>query len=138
MHSNGIEIPTLALEEKDVEKGEAESDIDITSEPVRTTSVVAAALDLLPLSTLHSAHSCRDHEKGQIQEDELPAGTTAPVERPDEKAFEVGWDDESDPANPRCMKLWNKWLIVLILASCAACVYVDTQCRWCLVITLKC
>jgi len=126
MHSNGIETPTLALEEEDVEKGEAESDIDYRSEPVRTTSLVTAALDLLPLSTLHSAYSSKDHEKGQNQEDDgLPARTTAPVETPEEKAFEVGWDGESDPANPRCMKLWNKWLIVLIMASCAACVYVD-------------
>jgi len=134
MHSDGIETPTLGLEEKDVEKGDTESDIDDRSEPVRTTSRVTAALDLLPLSTLHSVYSCKDHEKGQNEEDGLPAGTKAPVETPEEMEFEVGWDSESDPANPRCMKLWNKWLIVLIMASCAACVYV---CRCCLVVTSK-
>lgn len=40
----------------------------------------------------------------------------------DEKAFEVGYEGEDDPMNPKNMKPWRKWSVVIILAFGALCV----------------
>jgi hypothetical protein len=40
----------------------------------------------------------------------------------EEKEFEVKWDGENDPLNPRNRKKSRKWMIVLIMASSALCV----------------
>ena len=39
------------------------------------------------------------------------------------KQFEVTWDGEDDPMNPRTMSKARKWLIVAILATSSTCVY---------------
>jgi len=39
-----------------------------------------------------------------------------------EKEFEVGWDGDNDPMNPKSKSLAQKWLIVLILAASSLCV----------------
>ncbi len=41
-----------------------------------------------------------------------------------EKEFEVRWDGDNDPMNPRSMSKPRKWLIVVIVSSCSLCVYV--------------
>ncbi|QDS71980.1 hypothetical protein FKW77_001423 [Venturia effusa] len=43
-------------------------------------------------------------------------------ESKDRKRWEVTWDGENDPMNPRSMSVARKWAIVLILASSALCV----------------
>ncbi|KAL9000711.1 MAG: hypothetical protein Q9169_000747 [Polycauliona sp. 2 TL-2023] len=47
---------------------------------------------------------------------------TAPEVDVHERAFEVQWDGESDPANPRSMGSARKWMIVLIVSCSSACV----------------
>ena len=49
----------------------------------------------------------------------------APVEEQIDprKQFEVTWDGEDDPLNPRTMSKARKWLIVTILATSSTCVY---------------
>ena len=42
-----------------------------------------------------------------------------------EREFEVQWDGDSDPANPRRMSKLRKWMVVLIVSSSSACVYVN-------------
>ena len=43
--------------------------------------------------------------------------------RPDaEKNFEVAWDGDDDPMNPRSMRTSRKWLIVLIVSTSSLCV----------------
>ncbi|KAL8950409.1 MAG: hypothetical protein Q9222_003547 [Ikaeria aurantiellina] len=42
----------------------------------------------------------------------------------DEKDFEVQWDGDNDPMNPRSMSKARKWSIVLIVSSSSTCVYV--------------
>lgn len=39
-----------------------------------------------------------------------------------EKQFEVQWDGEHDPMNPRCMSKGRKWIIVLIVSAGSTCV----------------
>lgn len=42
-----------------------------------------------------------------------------------EKEFEVDWDGDDDPMNPRSMNKLRKWLIVLTVSSSSLCVYVS-------------
>ena len=44
--------------------------------------------------------------------------------RVSEKAFEVQWDGDNDPMNPRSMGRARKWVIVLIVSASSLCVYV--------------
>lgn len=46
----------------------------------------------------------------------------APEAMADERPFEVHWDGEKDPANPRSMGSCRKWIIVLIVSLSSACV----------------
>ena len=48
------------------------------------------------------------HEDGQVSD----------------KAFEVQWDGDNDPMNPRSMGKARKWVIVLIVSASSLCVYV--------------
>ncbi|KAL8839206.1 MAG: hypothetical protein Q9170_001855 [Blastenia crenularia] len=50
-------------------------------------------------------------------EDGEPQGEDA-----EEKAFEVQWEGEDDPAHPRSMSKLRKWTVVLIVSSSSACV----------------
>ena len=43
-------------------------------------------------------------------------------EQDEEKRFEVRWDGDLDPLNPRCMSKARKWLIVIILSAGSTCV----------------
>lgn len=43
---------------------------------------------------------------------------------PEKEQFEVHWDGEEDPLNPRNMNKARKWTIVLIVSGGATCVYV--------------
>ena len=62
--------------------------------------------------------SFEDHEK------EPSADQAATVKQ--EKSFEVQWDDDHDPLNPRSFSTARKWLIILILSMSSSCVYVHT------------
>jgi len=41
----------------------------------------------------------------------------------EEKRFEVKWDDDDDPLNPRGLSKLRKWIVVFILAGSALCAY---------------
>jgi len=83
------------------------------------------AISSRPLS-LHSSRSygggdgygcMNDDEQVASQDDERPHDT--------EKEFEVRWDGEDDPMNPRSMSKLRKWLIVMIVSWSSLCVYVS-------------
>ena len=97
--------------EKDVENGEPVS----AFEPIRSTSRTRS---------LHPTRSCQSTggEDGySVRRDDSEDGHDED-EPPETKEFEVKWDNESDPMNPRCMKKRRKWLIVIIVAACSLCV----------------
>jgi hypothetical protein len=136
MDPNEIDSPISLTDEKDVEKGEVESELEREKsshlEPIRSTPRPTPSPKPRSLRSVQSrrsfggedGYSCfRDDDK---QDDGLPDGIEEPQETREEKEFEVRWDGESDPMNPRTMKLWNKWLIVIIVACCSLCVYVGT------------
>jgi hypothetical protein len=87
--------------------------------PIRSTS------RHLPLSrprTLHSIRSERSYggEDGYSCFREDPESPN--TEDSEEKRWEVKWEGEHDPSNPRNREKWKKWCIVLIMASSALCV----------------
>jgi len=129
MHSHGAAARTPPLKEQDLEKGESESETDSQEGAVRRLSRAEAAVgERQPPSRLRSpTRSRQGQDKDQRQGDGLPVGAAAPAVSLPDSPFEVRWDGAADPMNPRCMRCWNKWLIVLIMASCAACVYVAVE-----------
>ena len=57
-------------------------------------------------------------ERDDEEKDQPPSG-----EAPEEgKEFEVRFDGDSDPMNPKNRPAWRKWLIVLIGSGCSLCV----------------
>lgn len=137
MDPNEIDSPVSTIDEKDLEKGGSESELERERsthiEPIRSTPRLPASARPGSLHSIHSHRSFggedgysyfRDDEDG---DDGLPAGYEEPKETEEEKEFEVKWDGESDPMNPRCKKKWNKWLIVVIIAFCSLCVYAEAR-----------
>lgn len=99
---------------------------------------------VLSPGTLHKASSCAaSHDRSQNSNNSSlqpsqPTGDTHRSEAPpinDEESqeptgqtelrtrFEVTWDGEADPENPRMMSQARKWLIVMIAATSSTCVY---------------
>ena len=53
---------------------------------------------------------------------------SAPEGAPDTKeSFEVRWDGDEDPINPRNMGTARKWMIVLLVSTSSLCVYVASH-----------
>lgn len=132
MDLNEVDTPILSRDEKDMEKGEVESELEREKlrhlEPIRSTARPSQSSKPRSLHSVQShrsfggedGYSCfRDDER---QDDGLPDECEEPPATSEEKEFEVRWDGESDPMNPRTMKVWNKWLIVIIVAFCSLCV----------------
>jgi len=78
-------------------------------------------------NTLQQVHSHRSYAAGDgytyINEDEerpkIPSGDIAADA---EKQFEVTWDSDDDPMNPRSMPKLRRWLIVLVVSASSVCV----------------
>ncbi|KAI9696910.1 MAG: hypothetical protein M1820_007985 [Bogoriella megaspora] len=51
-----------------------------------------------------------------------PNGSTTVGSGGRDKQFEVNFDGEDDPLNPKCKSKLQKWIITLIVASCSFCV----------------
>lgn len=77
-----------------------------------------------PRLSLHSTRSYVDAHGSYFTEREasVATGPERDVEKSLENAFEVGWDGDDDPADPKNMPTAKKWLVVIILAFGALCV----------------
>ena len=64
------------------------------------------------------------HGHACVSNVEEPLPTDGGTEDCSEKQFEVQWDGDSDPSNPRSRSRFRKWLIVLIVSASSLCVYV--------------
>lgn len=58
----------------------------------------------------------------RLSKDEESASTA--MDDSNEKEFEVTWDGDDDPMNPKSMPYARKWSIVIILSLSSLCVYV--------------
>ena len=67
-------------------------------------------------------HSERSGSHRGVSDEEKRQGDEANGGKESEKPFEVGWEGDDDPTNPRSMSTGRKWLIVLIVSTSSLCV----------------
>lgn len=72
---------------------------------------------------LRQTNSYYSGRQSFVDEDEEDAEPSPPQENVTEKPFEVQWDGDDDPMNPRNLKTWRKWIIVLTVSISSLCVY---------------
>ena len=112
---------TLSRAEEKEEEGEREADIPIEGG--------AAVLDLSPKQGIErrSANLQRSRSYGNgygcttFHDDEEDTNDVEKRRDPN-KQFEVGFDGDSDPMNPRSFSKKRKWLIVAIISAGSTCV----------------
>lgn len=73
----------------------------------------------------HSRDSDTDEPERPRSKDEESAITAIGDDGVNEKEFEVTWDGDDDPMNPKSMAYARKWIIVVILSASSLCVYVE-------------
>jgi hypothetical protein len=61
-------------------------------------------------------YTCFDAEPDNIRPNNSKRGVVT------EQPYLVTWDGDSDPANPRSMSKWRRWVIVLICSASSLCV----------------
>ena len=75
----------------------------------------------------HSRDSETDEPVRPRSKDEESGITAVGDEGINEKEFEVTWDGDHDPMNPRSMPYARKWIIVVIISASSLCVYVESR-----------
>ncbi|KAI4247107.1 MAG: hypothetical protein L6R42_009727, partial [Xanthoria sp. 1 TBL-2021] len=93
-------------------------------QPIRDTTRTLSHESRQPASIRHSRSVGEGDGCFGFGHDEPSSQRAAPETIVDERAFEVHWDGEKDPANPRSMGSLRKWMIVVIISLSSACVYV--------------
>lgn len=71
-----------------------------------------------------SRESNLDGQARRQSKDEESGITAVGDDNVNEKEFEVTWDGDDDPMNPRSMPYARKWIIVIIVSASSLCVYV--------------
>lgn len=114
-------VPFDALQQRTVDQH--------THEDMHARTNGDADFQRLPLTHLKSHTSTRSHQSytdgyqhtNEDEEKQSPAdgAKQETVQKPD---FEVSWDGDNDPMNPRSKSLANKWVITLITSSSSVCV----------------
>ena len=74
----------------------------------------------------HSRDSDTDEPERPRSKDEESGITAIGDDGVNEKEFEVTWDGDDDPMNPKSMAYARKWIIVVILSASSLCVYVES------------
>lgn len=76
-------------------------------------------------NSLHTTRSYGDgHGYTCPSDDEEQQGANAGQTDDPEKRFEVQWDSDTDPMNPRSRSKPQKWLVVILVSMSSLCVYV--------------
>lgn len=93
-------------------------------EPIRAASNRRASLDITKTGSLRRSLSNNGYGCDDLIDDaESPSQTPDTVPMPDEKdPYEVTWDGDLDPSNPRNMPKWKKWTIIAITSFGSFCV----------------
>jgi hypothetical protein len=73
----------------------------------------------------HSRDSDTDEPVRPRSKDEESGITAVGDDAVNDKEFEVTWDGDDDPMNPRSMPYARKWIIVIIVSASSLCVYVE-------------
>ena len=109
--------------EKDLESGkETKEEIEEAFEDYDRSYLRAPLQQTRSRSSARSRRSYTDgysHFERDDDEDNQPSSKEEPEAS---KEFEVQFDGDSDPWNPKNRPVWKKWLIVLIGSGCSLCV----------------
>jgi hypothetical protein len=98
-----------------------EADRETRSEKDRTN----LRIPLQQVRSHSSARSAKSHTDGYSyfeEEDQSPNDRGNENSPGTGKEFEVKFEGEDDPMNPKCKPTWRKWTIVLIGSFCSLCV----------------
>jgi hypothetical protein len=121
------EIEDSPIDDKDIESGLSSREGPSKTNEEKYLAPIRSKSRQPALSRSQTGHSARS-ERSYGGEDGYSCFREEPSSIPDddeEKRWEVKWDGEKDPMNPRYGRsLMHKWAIVLIMASSALCVYV--------------
>lgn len=123
--------------EKNTAPGNEHEDDAQEFEAIRTPRRQTAPSGLRPLQEVRSRSSARSHKSYDgytVDRDDDEKDTSDPSNP--ERKFEVAFDGEKDPFNPRNRPIWRKWLVVIIVANsslcvtCASSIYTVSCWRW--------
>ena len=89
--------------------------------PPKPTEPESIAGGYTPESVQRSHSSTHGHGLADLKEDE-EAVRKDEDEEDEQKRYEVQWEGDHDPMNPRCMSHGRKWIIVLIVSAGSTCV----------------
>ena len=111
------QAPEAKEEEVNVPIDGAAAALDLSPQPSRYKPSTSDHLASIPKSRSYGdGHGFTPFEK-----DEEPPKMEDEEQAP-EKQFEVQWDGDRDPMNPRCMSKARKWMIVAIVSMGSTCV----------------
>ena len=80
----------------------------------------ARSLRSISRTRSHNGYGCDDNDDSTEEEGGDAEAGEAPAEK---DPFEVHWEGgDSDPMNPRSMKVARKWVVVLIVSASSLCV----------------
>jgi hypothetical protein len=113
---------TSVTNDKDVERGQS-MDREGTHGTMFFSPIQSHGQARSKPQTLRSARSHGGEDGYSCHQDEGSA--EAGTQSEDEKRFEVKWDGDDDPMNPRSRSKFRKWIVVFIMAGSALCVYVQ-------------
>lgn len=119
----------IAHEEKEVESGCVEARDARQYEPLRLETQITRLRTPSRPKSLQSVRSHRSYAGGDgytlHSEDERPAPSISNGETPpnaEKDVYEVTWDGDNDPMNPRSRSKARKWIVVLIVSASSLCV----------------
>ncbi|KAK3381349.1 major facilitator superfamily domain-containing protein [Podospora didyma] len=121
------------------ERGPYEEDLSISREksqedqesgggfvPIRTTAAAPPSSRRLSKDTAASLRRERSNNGWGVDDLEADADSDAPSSSADVEGehdpFEVGWDGDNDPLNPRNLPIWRKWVIIGVTSFGSFCV----------------
>ena len=94
--------------------------------PIKAEKESSRPVTLHP-NTLQQVYSHRSYAAGDGytcfgEDEERPNIPVGGIAADAEKRFEVTWDGDDDPMNPRSMPKLRRWLIVLVVSASSVCV----------------
>jgi hypothetical protein len=106
-------------------RGAEEKERHICSPGTQLASLTAVASRRTQAPSLHPTVSYVDghgYLSAQDEDDNQSPGQDVDVEGSPDKSFQVTWDGDDDPMNPRNKSTTRKWFIVITLAFGSLCV----------------
>ena len=114
------DVPSNHDQQEEIEELD-ENDRETRSERDRTN----LRIPLQQVRSHSSARSAKSHTDGysHFEEEDQSRNDRGNENSQDPgKEFEVKFEGEDDPMNPKCKPVWRKWTIVLIGSFCSLCV----------------